>query len=102
MCGIAGTVLTKPFNQDNIFKEVSSMIDELVHRGPDSQGTWLGEDSSIALGHRRLSILDLSPKGSQPMTSSCGKFVIVFNGEIYNHLVIREELSKYQKKNFLD
>ena len=98
MCGIAGTVLTKPFNQDNIFKEVSSMIDELVHRGPDSQGTWLGEDSSIALGHRRLSILDLSLKGSQPMTSSCGKFVIVFNGEIYNHLVIREELSKYQKK----
>jgi len=97
MCGIAGTVLTKPFNQDNLLEEVSSMIEELVHRGPDSHGTWSNEDSNIALGHRRLSILDLSINGSQPMVSSCGRFVVVFNGEIYNHLEIREGLSQYKK-----
>jgi asparagine synthase (glutamine-hydrolysing) len=70
---------------------VESMTAALVHRGPDADGTWT--EDGIALGHRRLSILDLSPAGAQPMQSVCGRFVIVFNGEIYNHLDLRRDLA---------
>jgi len=62
------------------------------HRGPDDAGTWADEQAGIALGHRRLSIVDLSPAGHQPMPSASGRYVIAFNGEIYNHLVLRKEL----------
>ncbi len=68
------------------------MADTLVHRGPDTAGYWLDEDVGIALGHRRLSILDLSAAGHQPMASASGRFVVAFNGEIYNHLELRAEL----------
>lgn len=68
------------------------MTDTLVHRGPDDSGIWLDSGSAIALGHRRLSILDLTPAGHQPMVSAGGRFVIAFNGEIYNHLELRKEL----------
>jgi asparagine synthase (glutamine-hydrolysing) len=64
----------------------------LTHRGPDDSGVWVDEEVGIGLGHRRLSILDLSPAGHQPMISHCGRFVTVFNGEIYNYLDIRGEL----------
>ena len=64
------------------------------HRGPDDAGAWVDAEAGIALGHRRLSIIDLSPAGHQPMLSSCGRFVLAFNGEIYNHLVLRSELEK--------
>ena len=67
------------------------MIAALVHRGPDADGVWI--DEGIALGHRRLSILDLSSAGAQPMQSSCERYVIVFNGEIYNHLDLRRDLA---------
>ena len=66
------------------------MTDSLQHRGPDAEGVWT--EGGIALGHRRLSILDLSPAGAQPMHSTCERYVIAFNGEIYNHLDLRADL----------
>lgn len=68
------------------------MARALAHRGPDDEGYWLDESSGIALGHRRLSIVDLSPQGHQPMQSNCGRYVIAFNGEMYNFLELREQL----------
>jgi asparagine synthase (glutamine-hydrolysing) len=72
--------------------DVTGMALAIRHRGPDDAGAWADEQSRIALGHRRLSILDLSAAGHQPMRSASGKFVLAFNGEIYNHLDIRAEL----------
>lgn len=91
MCGLAG-LLTLPsvLEKDKILSIVTKMAEALVHRGPDDSGCWA--DAGIGLGHRRLSIVDLSPEGHQPMLSACGRFVIAFNGEIYNHQEIRKEL----------
>lgn len=69
------------------------MTQSLVHRGPDSDGQWLDEIAGVALGHRRLAIVDLSSSGHQPMVSRSGRYVIVFNGELYNHLELRRRLS---------
>ena len=68
------------------------MTDRLRHRGPDDEGVWIDPESGIGLGHRRLAIVELSPAGHQPMHSACGRYVLAFNGEIYNHLDIRAEL----------
>jgi asparagine synthase (glutamine-hydrolysing) len=68
------------------------MSNTLVHRGPDDGGTWVDADAGIALGHRRLAIVDLSPEGHQPMVSSDGRYVIVFNGEVYNFLELQRQL----------
>lgn len=73
---------------------IRQMTDMLIHRGPDDSGSWIDEPVGVALGHRRLSILDLSPAGHQPMISISGRYVIVFNGEVYNHLDLRRELEK--------
>ena len=75
------------------FKDVvSEMALALKHRGPDDAGAWADEEAGIALGHRRLSIIDLSAAGHQPMHSHCGRYVLVLNGEIYNHKALRTEL----------
>lgn len=71
---------------------LARMTDTLTHRGPDDAGYWCDSPHGIALGHRRLSIIDLSPAGHQPMQSGAGRYVIVFNGEIYNHQRLRKEL----------
>ena len=70
------------------------MTNTLIHRGPDDEGYWHDEAKGVSLGHRRLSILDLSSHGSQPMLSNSGRYAIVFNGEIYNHSLLRNELIK--------
>src|SRR5262249_10193032 len=73
---------------------VRRMAGALQHRGPDDDDLWVDADAGIAFGHRRLAVLDLSPKGRQPMQSACGRFVIVFNGEIYNFRSLRQDLER--------
>ncbi|HAA30512.1 MAG TPA: asparagine synthase (glutamine-hydrolyzing) [Cyanobacteria bacterium UBA8553] len=93
MCGITGFWDTSgQISTDKMQWIVRQMSDTLLHRGPDDGGTWVDVEAGIALGHRRLSILDLSPEGHQPMQSASGRYVIVFNGEIYNFLELRQEL----------
>ena len=92
MCGLAG-FLGGRFNQDNATHFLQKMADSMSHRGPDDSGVWFDEPSQIGLGHRRLSILDLSAAGHQPMMSHNGRYVFVFNGEIYNHQALRRELT---------
>jgi len=87
MCGIVGTL---PSTEINFFKK---SLETLYHRGPDGYGIET-IDNNITLGHRRLSIVDLSSNGSQPMFSDCNRYCIVFNGEIYNFLEIRDKLEK--------
>jgi len=95
MCGIAGAVDTRARSSAAELDAIARrMADALIHRGPDDGGTWTDAGAGVALGHRRLSILDLSPEGHQPMRSACGRFVIVYNGEVYNYRELRAELEK--------
>ncbi len=89
MCGITGYWDTSNRIEQS---DLLNMLDSIHHRGPDDDGIWIDHNNGIALGHRRLSVLDLSKSGSQPMSSKEGRYIIVFNGEIYNHLSIRESL----------
>jgi len=84
MCGIAGFLSRKNEDAGGAEEVVQRMALALRHRGPDDGGAWTDEGSGIALGFRRLAILDVSPRGHQPMFSADGRYVIVFNGEIYN------------------
>lgn len=93
MCGIAGIFEGRTNSSLSIADSVNLMGKMLVHRGPDSSGIWSDQSQGIALSHQRLAILDLSSSGSQPMTSHCGRFVLVFNGEIYNHLILRKNIA---------
>ena len=88
MCGFNGFYSNSASNFNNIIHKMNKAIS---HRGPDSNG-YVDKNSGLILGHQRLSILDLSINANQPMHSSSGRFVLVYNGEIYNHLQIREEL----------
>ncbi len=94
MCGIVGFVDTR---KTTGAKELRAIVDRmcatLVHRGPDDGGSWVESASGVALGHRRLAIIDLSPEGHQPMASADNRFVVVFNGEIYNFVELRKELA---------
>lgn len=93
MCGITGFI-DPGMGTDELSLRVAAMLNRIQHRGPDDGGMWSDDRHGVALGHRRLSILDLSPAGHQPMGSACGRFVIVFNGEIYNHLELRKDLER--------
>jgi asparagine synthase (glutamine-hydrolysing) len=91
MCGIVGLCLRRPLENPEI---LLAMRDSMVHRGPDDAGVWWSPDRRIGLAHRRLSIIDLSSTGHQPMTDNMGQYVVVFNGEIYNYRELQDELIK--------
>jgi asparagine synthase (glutamine-hydrolysing) len=91
MCGIAGILITRATNPRNL-AAIDAMAATLHHRGPDSGGVWLDRDSGIALGHRRLAIVDLSDAGHQPMLSADENLVMTFNGEVYNFASLRPVL----------
>lgn len=90
MCGIVGIWGSLQNKRDLI----ASSCSRIRHRGPDSEGIWEDAQAGLVLGHVRLAIIDTSPAGSQPMVSACGRYVLVLNGEIYNHLGLRETLSQ--------
>src|SRR5450759_1486622 len=93
MCGIAGFFdFASQSSMDEALERVRTMAATILHRGPDDRGEWIDPQSGIALGFRRLSIIDLSSAGHQPMQSASGRYVIIFNGEVYNFEAIRGEL----------
>ena len=94
MCGLAGSLEREPATPaQTLTRQVQAMAATLLHRGPDSGGHWVDADAGIALGHRRLSIIDLSDEGAQPMATHDGRYVIAYNGEVYNFAELRQELS---------
>lgn len=92
MCGIVGFQTETSSEFERLRGKLKGMADALSHRGPDALGLWDDPLGGVGLAHRRLSILDLSPHGGQPMLSATGRYVIAFNGEIYNHLELRGQL----------
>jgi asparagine synthase (glutamine-hydrolysing) len=102
MCGVTG--FWQPAGTDAAAAQalVLDMAARLAHRGPDDSGAWVDAQSGIALGHRRLSIVDLSAAGHQPMLSTSGRYVIAFNGEIYNHTALRADLPQQSWRGHSD
>ncbi|MGH7630648.1 MAG: asparagine synthase (glutamine-hydrolyzing) [Gemmatimonadales bacterium] len=92
MCGITGVFTTTVHPAAELRGVVGRMSAALTHRGPDDDGVWADAEAGIALGFRRLAIIDLSPEGHQPMTSTSGRFTLVFNGEVFNYAGLRREL----------
>ena len=92
MCGIAGIFLTPQKADPNRLAHIEAMTSTLDHRGPDDAGIWIDREAGIALGHRRLAIIDLSSEGFQPMLSHGDKLVTSYNGEIYNYPELRQKL----------
>jgi asparagine synthase (glutamine-hydrolysing) len=96
MCGVTGFLGGAWLDgEDGAAKVLGRMSSAIAHRGPDSGGAWLDPQARIALGHRRLAIVDLSPAGAQPMLSASGRYVVAFNGEVYNHAMLRSELGRH-------
>jgi len=101
MCGIVGLHSFEGSSED-LTKTLASMTRSLSHRGPDDDGVWIDPNARLGLGHRRLSILDLSAAGAQPMHSASQRYVIAFNGEVYNHLDLRHELKHSEWRGHSD
>ena len=100
MCGFTGYISSDPMDKfSNNESIIHEMTGSLIHRGPDSEGYWKDSAEGIVMGFRRLAILDTSSNGNQPMISNNGQFVIVFNGEIYNHLILRKEIERIKKNH---
>jgi asparagine synthase (glutamine-hydrolysing) len=97
MCGLTGFYIDESHSSKASLDLINAMTGSLSHRGPDDSGTWIDSQKVIALGHRRLSILDLSSAGHQPMSIDNNNFTIAYNGEIYNHLELRALLEKQIK-----
>ncbi len=93
MCGIAGYLTLSSDPRFQAPEIVSAMTAAIRHRGPDSEGHWWDHEAGVGLGMRRLAIIDVSPAGAQPMMSQCGRYVLIFNGEIYNHKEMRATLA---------
>jgi asparagine synthase (glutamine-hydrolysing) len=95
MCGIAGLVDLRAARTAGELSEIATrMATTLLHRGPDDAGVWVEPETGVALGFRRLAIIDLTPAGAQPMVSADGRYVLVFNGEIYNHHALRADVER--------
>jgi len=93
MCGIAGFIdLARGTPEADLLARAEGMATQLYHRGPDGDGVWADVSAGLAMGHRRLAILDLSPSGRQPMTSTDGRYTISYNGEVYNFIQLRADL----------
>ena len=100
MCGITGFLDTsRSKSSEQLTLIARRMATSLSHRGPDDDGVWVDQNTGIAFGHRRLSIIDLSPMGAQPMHSASGRYVITFNGEIYNFKALRAG-TRATRRNF--
>src|SRR5579862_2587760 len=96
MCGVTGFLdFGRTMSGDMQLRVCAHMADAIEHRGPDDRGVWNDAAAGIALGHRRLSIIDLSPLGHQPMTSASGRYVLSYNGEVYNFAELRAELETH-------
>ena len=103
MCGIVGFFSLDPFkNREAVSGFLTQMAQAIESRGPDAQGLWLDGDAGVAFAHRRLAIVDLTPAGAQPMVSASGRFVLAFNGEVYNHLALRGELGSFAWRGHSD
>ena len=90
MCGISGIY---NFNQSKVsITNLKKMTDVIIHRGPNGEGHWLNTNGNVGFGHRRLSIIDLSDNGKQPMHYANDRYTITFNGEIYNYIELKNEL----------
>jgi asparagine synthase (glutamine-hydrolysing) len=100
MCGLCGVLAFKNSNFQVTPEYLVRMRDTMIHRGPDGAGIWISPDRLVGLGHRRLSIIDLSSAASQPMSNAGGSLQIVFNGEIYNHAEIRRELEERGRRHW--
>jgi asparagine synthase (glutamine-hydrolysing) len=101
VCGIAGIVdLQRATSPEALSASLAGMQAAIAHRGPDSAGQWLEANAGVALGHQRLAIIDLSPRGHQPMHSASGRYTIVFNGEVFNFRRLRERLEREQGTRF--
>ena len=100
MCGFAGFISAQEANSAETI--LTQMANSIAHRGPDDSGIWMDNAAGIGLAHRRLSIVDLSAAGHQPMISASGRYVMVFNGEIYNHNELRAELTQTQWRGHSD
>jgi len=100
MCGITGIILNKKFKYNNLEDLIFRMTKKISHRGPDHNAIWSNQKKDLYIGHARLSILDISKSGNQPMQSSSGRYVITYNGEVYNHNKIRLDMDTIQKINW--
>ena len=100
LCGVAGFWRQTSWPATEAKGELDAMLTALKHRGPDARGTWMSSDQRVSLGHTRLSIVDLSEDGAQPMTSLSGRYSLSFNGEIYNYKLLRSELKSLNKNLF--
>ena len=92
MCGLTGFITAEIWSASELDSKVRAMAGAMSHRGPDDDGVWLDAEAGVAIGHRRLSVIDLSPQGHQPMKSPSGRYVVALNGEIYNFKALRREL----------
>src|SRR5262245_11432041 len=92
MCGLVSFFAYHPVAPEISRDELRIIRDHMEHRGPDGTGEWFSDDGRVGLGHRRLSIIDLSEAGNQPMANEDGSVQLVFNGEIYNYRTLREKL----------